>query len=95
MYVSGEGARGPIAIERDVLIRVRDRSVTMKPVNGAMMFDGSNVGLDGVALPTSDGNFVVSGTNRAGAGSSDARPAIQRHDRARACPRGGHRRRCT
>ena len=56
-----ERARGPLAIEKEVLIRIRDRRVTMKPVTGGMTFDGSAVGLDAVRLDTSDGNFLVTG----------------------------------
>ncbi len=58
---NGSGARGPIAIENDVLIRIRERRVTMKPVNGVMVFDGSNVALEQVRLDTTDGDFTVDG----------------------------------
>ena len=58
---NGEGAAGPLAIERDVLIRVRQRRVTMKPVTGLMVFDGSGVQLEAVRLDTSEGDFLLSG----------------------------------
>lgn len=56
-----EGASGAFAIEDDVLIRVGERRVTMKPVTGGMTFTGSDLELDGVRLDTTDGVFVVSG----------------------------------
>jgi outer membrane protein assembly complex protein YaeT len=55
------GAKGPLAIEQEVLIRVRDRRVTIAPIAGEMMFNGSDVELGGVRLDTSDGLFVMSG----------------------------------
>lgn len=58
---SDERATGPLGIEQDVLIRIRDRRVTMKPVTGGMTFNGSDVGLDAVRLDTSDGTFLMSG----------------------------------
>jgi outer membrane protein insertion porin family len=60
-WVSGEGAKGPLAIEQDVLVRIRDRRVTMKPVTGIIVFNGADVSLENVRLDTSEGAFVVSG----------------------------------
>lgn len=60
-YDRGTGASGPMAIERDLLVRVRNRRVTIKPVEGRMIFDGSNVELAAVRLDTSEGSFVVGG----------------------------------
>ena len=57
----GEGAKGPLAIEQDILIRVRQRRVEMKPVTGVMVFDGSDVGLENVHLDTTEGVFTMSG----------------------------------
>jgi outer membrane protein insertion porin family len=58
---SGEAAEGALAIARELLIRVRDRRVTIQPVAGQMAFDGSAVALESVRLDTSDGDFVMSG----------------------------------
>ncbi|MBA3269527.1 MAG: hypothetical protein H0T71_03380, partial [Acidobacteria bacterium] len=60
-YSTGDGAKGPFVIEDDVTIRVRDRRVTMKPVTGQMVFDGSNIELEGVALDTTEGVFTLAG----------------------------------
>lgn len=57
----GDGARGPLAIEQELLIRVRNRSVAIKPVTGRMMFNGSDVALETVRLDTTDGVFILSG----------------------------------
>ena len=56
-----EGAKGPLAIEQDVLIRIRQRRVEMKPITGQMIFDGSGVGLQNVHLDTTEGVFTMSG----------------------------------
>jgi outer membrane protein assembly complex protein YaeT len=56
-----EGAKGPLAIEHDVLVRVRDRSVTIKPITGGMTFTGSDVELEAVRLDTTEGVFLMSG----------------------------------
>jgi hypothetical protein len=61
VWEEGEGAKGPLAIEQDVLIRVRQRRVDMKPVTGIVAFDSSNVALDNVTLNTSEGVFTLSG----------------------------------
>jgi outer membrane protein assembly complex protein YaeT len=58
---NGESAKGQFAIEQDVLVRVRQRRVTMKPVDGVMAFTGSDVGLENMRLDTSEGNFMMSG----------------------------------
>jgi outer membrane protein insertion porin family len=59
----GDGARakGPLAIEESLLIRIRDRRVDIKPVTGIMSFDGSSVGLERLSLRTSEGDFLLSG----------------------------------
>jgi outer membrane protein assembly complex protein YaeT len=60
-WTSEHGAKGPLAVEGDGLIRIHDRRVTMKPVTGTMAFDGSNVSLEQVRLDTSDADLTVSG----------------------------------
>lgn len=61
VYEPGVGARGPLAIEREGLVRVRERSVAIRPVTGTMVFEGSALALEGVTLDTTDGAFVVNG----------------------------------
>ena len=56
-----QGAQGPFAIEQDVRVRVRDRSVTFKPITGEMIFKGSDVELEAVRLDTTDGVFLMAG----------------------------------
>jgi outer membrane protein assembly complex protein YaeT len=63
-YEAGRGAVGPLAIERDLLIRVRDRRVGIKPVTGVVGFDRSDVSLHDVRLDTTEGTFVVGGIIR-------------------------------
>lgn len=58
---AAEGAKGPFAIEQDVLIRIGERRVSMKPVAGGMTFKGSDLELENVRLDTSDGVFLLSG----------------------------------
>ncbi len=60
-WVNGEKAKGPLAIEGDGLIRVKNRRVEMKPVTGTMAFDGSDVELEQVTLDTTDAKVTVSG----------------------------------
>ena len=60
-YDLGEGASGPFSIGRGVDVRIGERRVTVDPVTGHMVFDGSNVELTGVKLDTSDGNLTLSG----------------------------------
>jgi outer membrane protein assembly complex protein YaeT len=62
VYEAGKGATGPFAIERELLVRVRQRRVTIKPVRGTMAFDASNVGLEDVSLETSEGRFTMAGS---------------------------------
>lgn len=57
----GEGAAGPLRIEGDTEVRIRDRTVEIAAVSGRMMFDGSGVTLRGIELDTTDGDFRVSG----------------------------------
>jgi outer membrane protein assembly complex protein YaeT len=64
VYVMGEGAAGPFAIDRDLIVRVGKRRVVVAPVKGAMAFDGSNVTLDDVALKTREGTIIASGPIR-------------------------------
>ena len=61
VYELGDGAAGPFAIERGVAVRVRQRRVTIEPVQGRMVFDGSNVELADVGLNTSEGTFTMGG----------------------------------
>lgn len=60
-YERGEGASGPFSIERGVSVRVRERHVAVDPVEGRMVFEGSNVELSDVRLNTTDGNFTMTG----------------------------------
>jgi outer membrane protein assembly complex protein YaeT len=61
-YAIDEGVKGPIAIEHETLVRIRDRRVTVKPVTGTVVFDGSNVALGTVKLDTTDGLIIVNGS---------------------------------
>jgi hypothetical protein len=55
------GATGPLAIEQEMLVRVRDRRVAIEPVTGEMTFNGSDVRLEDLRLDTSDGEFLMRG----------------------------------
>ncbi|HXG87285.1 MAG TPA: translocation/assembly module TamB domain-containing protein [Vicinamibacterales bacterium] len=60
-YAFGEGASGPFVIDKGVLIRVRQRRVTIEPVKGRVVFDGTNLELVDVVLNTSEGDFRTTG----------------------------------
>ncbi len=69
------GATGPLAIDGTIAVRVKQRRVDVKPVSGTMVFDGSNVELEGITLDTTDGVFAMSGRITRALDHADARSA--------------------
>jgi outer membrane protein assembly complex protein YaeT len=61
-YAIGEGAKGPFAIESEMVVRVGKRRVVIEPVSGNAVFDSTNLDLIDVKLTTSEGTIAINGT---------------------------------